>query len=558
MSGRTTSTRMLRRILGAQQVSERTGEPAAEVLERADAARAERAADRERYDAVRGERGTITRREVLIGGAATMGAVALGSTAPAAAARQTAPTVAIVGAGLSGLRAAHWLWKVKGIRSTVYEGDTRVGGRVWTLRDHFAAGQIVEHGGAFINTDHNAIRNLVNSLNLSLREVGGGNQPPYGDTYWVDGRYSYDEANADWGAAWRAFKDALAAAPYPQTVQTRTASGVALDALTVDEWIDRNIAGGTSGRFGAIMRSNAIAEYGLDPGEQSALNLVYLLGWNPQNSLDPINGADERFTVVGGNDLIISRLVAELPPGTVRTGHRLVAMTRTSGGAARLSFRVGNRTVDVTADKAILSLPFTTLVDVDRTGAGLSPDKERAIRELGLGANGKIHLQMRTRPWLAAGYGGVSYSPVHQFQCIWDDTVGQPGDGGGPIGASSPGILCWFPGGSATLDGWSGTPFGPAPTADVARLLSWVEPVFPGVTSAYDGVAYRDAWHLNPWSKGAYTCPRPGQYTGLFGIPELPEGPWHFAGEHTSSEYYGFLNGAVVAGERAAKEVSLA
>ena len=81
---------------------------------------------------------------------------------------------------------------------------------------------------------------------------------------------------------------------------------------------------------------------------------------------------------------------------------------------------------------------------------------------------------------------------------------------------------------------------------------------FPGVTAAYNGRAWRDAWHLNPWSKGAYTCPRPGQYTDLFGIPELPEGPFHFAGEHTSSEYYGFLNGAVVAGERAAKEIALA
>jgi monoamine oxidase len=84
-----------------------------------------------------------------------------------------------------------------------------------------------------------------------------------------------------------------------------------------------------------------------------------------------------------------------------------------------------------------------------------------------------------------------------------------------------------------------------------------VEPVFPGVRAAYSGIAYRDAWHLHPWSRGAYTCPRPGQYTGLFGVPERQEGPFHFAGEHTSSEYYGFLNGAVESGERAAKEVAL-
>ena len=35
------------------------------------------------------------------------------------------------------------------------------------------------------------------------------------------------------------------------------------------------------------MQSNVIAEYGMDPDQQSALNLVYLLGWNPKNSRTP-------------------------------------------------------------------------------------------------------------------------------------------------------------------------------------------------------------------------------------------------------------------------------
>jgi monoamine oxidase len=328
--------------------------------------------------------------------------------------------------------------------------------------------------------------------------------------------------------------------------------------MTVDEWIDANIPGGLASRFGRIMQSNAIAEYGLDPDQQSALNLVYLLGWNAQNSLDPINGADERFSVVGGNDQIITRLAQELPAGTIRLGHQLVALRANANGSATLTFRTGNKNVSVNADRAILALPFTLLREVDRRAAGFSARKTRAIEELGLGANGKIHVQLSRRPWLDQGLGGVAYSPIDMFQCLWDDTVNQPGTGGGPITSALPGILCAFPGGSATLQGWSGAAFGPAPAADVSTLLRQVEPIFPGVTAAYTGRAYRDAWHLNPWSKGAYTCPRPGQYTDHFGIPELVEGPFHFAGEHTSSDYYGFLNGAVVAGERAAKEVGLA
>lgn len=558
MRGITTSTTSLRRMLGAAARSERTGEGIDEVVQRSQEQAAAHRDDPQRYRALRGEAGTLTRRGFLASAAATVSGVALAG-APATAKSPAPPRVAIVGAGLSGLRAAHWLWSVKGIAATVYEADERLGGRCWTLRDHFASGQIAEHGGAFINTDHNALRNLVNSLGLSLYEVNGGNQEPYGDVYWsTGGLYTYEQANVDWSGAWRSFKDALAAAPYPQTYFSNTASGLALDRMTVDEWIDVNIAGGTQGRFGALLRTNAVVEYGLDPGEQSALNLIYLLGWNAQNSLDPLTGGDERFAVVGGNDQIITRMAEQLPAGAIRRGHVLEAIARRADGTASLTFRVDRKSSTVIADKVILALPFTTLRDVDRRAAAFSPLKERAITQLGLGTNGKVHVQLDSRPWLAAGYGGVTYSPINELQCAWDDTVNQPGTQGGSVTPGSPGILCHFPGGSATSAQWTGTAFGPAPQAQVDQFLRWAERVYPGVTNAYNRLSWRDAWHLNPWSRGAYTCPRPGQYTQLFGIPELPEGPFHFAGEHTSSEFFGFLNGAVQAGERAAKEVALA
>ena len=86
--------------------------------------------------------------------------------------------------------------------------------------------------------------------------------------------------------------------------------------------------------------------------------------------------------------------------------------------------------------------------------------------------------------------------------------------------------------------------------------LAQADAIFPGTRAAYTGRNYRDAWLLNPWSKGAYTCPTPGQYTTLFGVGKEREGNVFFAGEHTSDEYFGYLNGAVESGERAAKEVA--
>lgn len=532
--GRTPLTTQVRRTLAAHEASARTGIPVDEVLGAARDASA---------------RVEVTRRDaVRTAGLLAAGGVVAASAARPAAARAAAPEVVVVGAGLAGLRAAHWLWKVKGIASTVYEGSTRLGGRCWTLREHFP-GYVVEHGGALINTDHNAVRNLARSLGLTLDTVNGGSYEGWVDKYWIDGAsYSYDAANADWGQVWLAVKNALKAAPYPQTYDSWTPAGRALDDMTVDQWLAANVPGGLSSRFAKLMRSNAVAEYGLDPGQQSALNFVYLLGWNGQNSLSPINGADEKYSVRGGNDQLVTRMVAELPAGTVHPGHRLTAVRALADGRVRLSFATGGATVEATAHRVVLAVPFTTLRDVDLSQAGLRPVTRQAVDELGLGANAKLHLGMRRRPWVEQGYGGAVYTDVSGFQCGWDDTADQPLPGG---------VLNLFPGGSQVSSGWSGPAFGVPTATQVSSYLAQVEPIFPGTTAAYTGVAYRDFWHANPWSRGAYTAQRPGQYTRVFGAGSTPEGSIHFAGEHTSTAYYGFLNGAVESGERAAKAIAL-
>ncbi|MEU8261962.1 NAD(P)/FAD-dependent oxidoreductase [Micromonospora sp. NPDC048999] len=530
--GRTPLTSRLRATLAAHAESERTGIPVDEVIEMHAAG--------------------LSRRK-LLGGAAVVGAAAVASAAglprpaAAAAAPTPPPSVTIVGAGLAGIRAAHWLYKVKGIRAAVYEGNSRIGGRCYSLRGFFDDGVVVEHGGAFINTDHNTIRSLANSLGLSLRTVNGGNQPPGGDKYWIDGaEYTYKDASADWRQVYQAFKAAQQAAPYPQRYDSYTAAGLALDNQTVNEWLDANMPGGLASRFAKLMQSDALAEYGLDPDQQSALNLIYLLGSNGPNSLSPIAGDDEKYTIVGGNDQLLTAMVGQLPAGTVTLDRKLVAVKANANGSATCTFQAGNKYTDVTSDKVILALPFTMLRECDLSKAGFSTVKMRSINEFDLGSNAKLHVQFTSRPWVAQGYGGSTYTNATGFQCAWDDTVNQP---------TSTGVLCEFPGGSQTK-AWTGAAFGAAPAAQVTALLNQLEPIYPGITAAYNGKAYRDAWPLNPWSKGAYSAQKPGQYTRFFGIEAAREGNVHFAGEHTSIDYFGYLNGAVESGERAAKEVA--
>ena len=85
--------------------------------------------------------------------------------------------------------------------------------------------------------------------------------------------------------------------------------------------------------------------------------------------------------------------------------------------------------------------------------------------------------------------------------------------------------------------------------------MNQIEPIFPGTKAAWSGTAYEDHWSADPWHRGAYSYYRVGQYTTIAGIEQVPEGRIHFAGEHTDVNQQGFLEGAVVSGQRAAREI---
>jgi monoamine oxidase len=104
-----------------------------------------------------------------------------------------------------------------------------------------------------------------------------------------------------------------------------------------------------------------------------------------------------------------------------------------------------------------------------------------------------------------------------------------------------------FAGGMEALTFADGTP-----DEAVARLLPEVERLYPGVLAAYNGRAARAHWPTSQWALAGYSCPRPGQ-THLFDVLSEPFNHLLFAGEHTSADYWGFMNGGAESGRRAAE-----
>jgi monoamine oxidase len=503
-----------------------------------------------------------SRRQVLGGAGAAALAAAIPFAWPHRAAARTRPRVVIVGSGLAGLGCAYRLWAGHGLPSEVYEYNAhRIGGRVQTLHGFFDAGQYAEQHGEFISSEHTEMRKLATSFGLRLDNVL--RYPPhtrpqdyrmrFGGRFW-----SQAALDRDWhGWARALFLDAANnKAPWPTLYNSSSAWGRRWDHMPASDWIDKNIPGGRDSDFGQLCAAVLLDEYGGPVEEQSALNLVYLLGFDDSTAsgLQPktypeLSGTDEKWHIHGGNDQVISGLARRLPAGSIRVGERLVALRARGQAGFTCTFSSGCATRDVRADHVVLALPFTKLRDVELSGIDLPRPQQRAIRQEPLGSNSKIQLQFSRRVWNADHWTGNMYDDGI-VQGGWETTVDQPGQ---------PGILIALPGGAVGADigrRYGLTSYhGPAPDAMARDFLADFEISFPGVTAAYNGKAYY-AWSSgDPHIGGAYSYLKVGQYTGFNGIQGRRHGNLHVAGEQTSVDFQGFMEGALRSGYRCAAEI---
>jgi monoamine oxidase len=87
------------------------------------------------------------------------------------------------------------------------------------------------------------------------------------------------------------------------------------------------------------------------------------------------------------------------------------------------------------------------------------------------------------------------------------------------------------------------------------QFLQQLEPVFPGITERWNGRATLDTPFLSPFLRGSYSYWRRGQYTLFSGSERERSGRCHFAGEHCSINFQGFMEGGAQEGARAANEI---
>ena len=492
----------------------------------------------------------ISRRAFL----ASAGVATAATVIPRFSVTAAEPTVVIVGAGIAGLNCALELADL-GIRSTVYEASGRLGGRMFTSAGYWSANQVTEWCGELIDSGHATIRGLAKRFGLPLDNLLGAQPHRSEDIYHFFGGY-YPKSRADQDflvVADRISADAEAAG-FPTTFDSNTAAGRALDQMSVYEYIEWRIPGGHRSPLGALLDVAYVIEYGADSREQSALNLIFLLGFQPKaRSLSIFGESDEKFHIRGGNQQLPEAMARSLGGDVVTTGQRLARIRETATGRFRVTFERAGATSDVVADFLVLALPFAVLNEIDISGAGFDALKRHAIAEQGRGRNGKLHLQFARRDWLGSGpWPGVSNGSSYAdtgYQAAWEATRAQSGN---------PGILVFYSGGSSTDAAVTRQAFANAANggvrSDAAIAQSQVATVYPGLS--WNGKATQSLTHKSPLFRASYSFYKVGQYTTFGGYERVRQGGVLFCGEHTSIDFQGFMEGAASEGERAARQLA--
>ena len=437
--------------------------------------------------------------------------------------------VVVAGAGLAGLAAADELARA-GAAVTIVEARDRIGGRVWTVRDGFAGGQHGELGGEFVDDGHERMRTLAARFSLPLVRV-----LPRGFTH----RYHAEdgEIRVSRSGPWQVLEEVLA----PLIRQYKAARGRddaaairEMSTYSLHDWLLRQDAPADVHALADTTRGFFLA----DIQDLSVLPLVAQLADSGAPSRTPV------YRIAGGNDRLVNAVMSQTP-ARLLLSHSVRGITQAVDRiVVRVSDAQGLRQ-DIEGDAAVIALPATAVSRLD-FAPPLPDEQRRAIGRLRYGAATKVVVQC-AGPGLA-GRRAQAFATDRRLGAFWDASEGQLEDVEAPRG--TPGRLSminFLGGGSISNELRARVARGPD------RLLS--ELCWLGLAGTPVIASHTAVWEDDPFAGGGYAFLDPGFDPAWKPLLSRPFGRVVFAGEHTSDQRQGYMEGAVESGQRAAAEL---
>lgn len=90
----------------------------------------------------------------------------------------------------------------------------------------------------------------------------------------------------------------------------------------------------------------------------------------------------------------------------------------------------------------------------------------------------------------------------------------------------------------------------------MAHYALAIEKIYPRYSDNFVKGKFID-WPSDPWSQAGYSAPAPGQIMTLGPILYDGIGRLHFAGEHTSFAFQGYMEGGLRSGALLAKRIAI-
>jgi monoamine oxidase len=301
------------------------------------------------------------------------------------------------------------------------------------------------------------------------------------------------------------------------------------DSQTLDTWVKKNMSTKASRAFARLVPKGA---YGANPSEVSYLWMLEMLrSTEGLEHLMAVEGGitDAKFK---GGAHAIAQSMADALDDRIVLGAPVRVLTQDPDGV-----RATTAKGEFEAEYAIVAVPPGLCTDIHFAG-GLPAQRTALQQRLPHGGMIKVHVAYKEAFWRRNGYTGQIASNDLPLGITMDDTqdVGPP-------------VLIGFAEGkhAIELSQMGGN-------ERRAKIIDCLVDLFGAEANDAIGYAEKD-WLADEWARGYVGAMGPGVLTQYGEALRAPCGRLHWASTETATHWSGYMEGALLSGERAADEV---
>jgi monoamine oxidase len=242
-----------------------------------------------------------------------------------------------------------------------------------------------------------------------------------------------------------------------------------------------------------------------------------------------LGGKPERWRKIKGGSDLLPRAFARDLSSKIRYSAPVVRIDQ-NDKSARAVFLRGGTPQEISADRLLITIPFSVLKTIDTPG--LNDSKREMINDTNYDAVSRVYLQSKNRFFEDKGFNGFAFTrgPIE----VWQPTWSQPGPRA---------ILMTYarPGEAERITSLK-------EVDRIGTTLTQLDSIFPGLRENFEA-GFTKCWTEDEWSRGAWAFVARDPSDAY-----SPDRRIHFAGEHLSP-WPSWMQGALWSGLRAVKEI---